>query len=114
MACLRKVADSYSRNEMVRVEGVADVALTGDETKSMIISTDPYKLDAFGLSVSDLSSKIQEHTNSISGGSITDNGRQYIIKGVSTLADEKDFQNLIVGYKSIDSNSTTDTAMASM
>ena len=112
MALLRKVADSYIRNEMVRVEGVADVALTGDETKSMIISTDPYKLDAFGLSVSDLSSKIQEHTNSISGGSITDNGRQYIIKGVSTLADEKDFQNLIVGYKSIDSNSTTETAMA--
>ena len=46
MAELRKVADSYVRNELVRVEGIADVILSGDEVSRLVIKTDPYRLDA--------------------------------------------------------------------
>jgi HAE1 family hydrophobic/amphiphilic exporter-1 len=51
MADLRKVADSYVRNELVRVDGVADVVLSGDEVSNLIVRTDPYKLDAYGLNI---------------------------------------------------------------
>ena len=51
MALLRKTADSYMKNELVKINGVADVTLTGDEVKSLVIETEPYKLNALGLTI---------------------------------------------------------------
>ena len=107
MAELRKIADSYVRNELVRVEGVADVVLSGDETSNLVVKTDPYKLDAYGLSINTLSSKIQEENQRISGGRVTEMGTQYIVSGVNMLHSEEDFGNIIVGYKNTETNGTS-------
>ncbi|MGL5564091.1 MAG: efflux RND transporter permease subunit, partial [Tannerellaceae bacterium] len=107
MAVLRKAAESYIRNELVRVEGVADVQLSGQEYKKLNIKTDPYKLSAFKLTVNDIAGKIEENNKSISGGKVSELGLQYIVKGVSNLNNEGDFETLIVGYKPI---STTDAS----
>ena len=113
MSQLRKVAESFIRSTIVRIDGVADVSLTGDEQKNLVVTTDAYKLKAFNLSVADIVSKIQERNTSVSGGSIVESGRQYIIKGVGNLATEKDFEGLIVGYKAIDSIATSTSTLIS-
>ena len=97
---LRKVADHYVRNELIRLEGVAEVEITGQEESEILINTDPYRLDAFGLSLSELSQRITTQNQQISGGTITESGMQYIVKGVGLLKNIDDFNNLIVGYKS--------------
>ncbi|MBP3518281.1 MAG: efflux RND transporter permease subunit [Parabacteroides sp.] len=101
MAELRKVAESYIRNELIRLEGVADVTLSGDEVSTLVIRTDPYKLDAFKLTINDLSSKIEANNQSISGGRVSELGLQYLVKSSSLFATEGDFENLIVGYKPV-------------
>ena len=101
MAELRKVAESYIRNELIRLEGVADVTLSGDEVSTLTIRTDPYKLDAFKLTVNDISSKIEANNQSISGGRVSELGLQYLVKSSSLFATESDFENLIVGYKAV-------------
>ncbi len=113
MAELRKVADSYVRNELVRVDGVADVVLSGDEVSNLIVRTDPYKLDAFGLNINTLSSKIQEENQRISGGRVTEMGTQYIVSGVNMLDTEADFGNIIVGYKQTETDGGGSVAVAS-
>ena len=57
-------------------------------------------LDAFGLTLNELNTRIQSFNQSISGGSITEMGMKYVVKGVSLLTDLSDFENTIVGYKS--------------
>jgi HAE1 family hydrophobic/amphiphilic exporter-1 len=104
---LRKVAENYIRNELVRIEGVAQVELTGVEQNEVRIDTDPYSLESFNLTVDQLSQKIQSYNRSISGGTITETGLQYVVKGVSLLQQKEDFENLIVGYKTIVAGSTT-------
>jgi HAE1 family hydrophobic/amphiphilic exporter-1 len=104
---LRKVAENYMRNELVRIEGVAQVELTGTEENEVRIDTDPYALESFNLTVDQLSQKIQSYNRSISGGTITETGLQYVVKGVSLLQQKEDFENLIVGYKSTVAGSTT-------
>ena len=104
---LRKVAENYIRNELVRLEGVADVEVSGSETNEVLIQTDQYMLDAFGLSLDELNTRIQSFNQSISGGSITEMGLKYVVKGVSLLSDLSDFENTIVGYKSVVTGSTT-------
>jgi HAE1 family hydrophobic/amphiphilic exporter-1 len=113
MADLRKVADSYVRNELVRVDGVADVVLSGDEVSNLIVRTDPYKLDAYGLNINTLSSKIQEENQRISGGRVTEMGTQYIVSGVNMLDTEVDFGNIIVGYKQTETDGGGSVAVAS-
>ena len=102
MSELRKVAESYVRNELIRQEGVADVSLSGQEITELTISTDSYKLSAFNLSLDDIASRINASNQNLSGGRVTELGLQYMVKGVSTLRKEEDFQNLIVGYKNIE------------
>ncbi len=104
---LRKVAENYIRNELVRIEGVAQVDLSGIEQNEVRIDTDPYALESYNLTVDQLSSKIQSYNRSISGGTITETGLQYVVKGVSLLQQKEDFENLIVGYKTIIAGSTS-------
>ena len=104
---LRKVAENYIRNELVRIEGVAQVELSGVETNEVRIDTDPYSLESYNLTVDQLSQKIQSYNRSISGGTITETGLQYVVKGVSLLQQKEDFENLIVGYKATVAGSTT-------
>lgn len=110
MAELRKVAESYIRNELIRLEGVAEVTLTGDEATTVSIRTDQYKLDAFGLTIDDIASKIEANNQSISGGRVTELGIQYLVKSVSSFGTLEDFENLIVGYKPVEAGKAGEAA----
>ena len=103
---LRKAAENYIRNELVRLEGVAEVNLSGQEESEIIIETDPYRLEAQNLTVDDISSRISSFNQSVSGGNISELGTQYVVKGISLLADVEDFENLIVGYKAVRTETT--------
>lgn len=98
---IRKVAENYIRNELVRLEGVAEVELSGQEESEIIIHTDHYRLEAQGLTLDQVSSRIQNFNRNVSGGRISEMGLQYIVKGVRLLNDVEDFENLIVGYKAV-------------
>ena len=54
MAELRKMAGNYVRNELVRIEGVGEVLLSGEEHSVLTLRTDPYKLKAFSLTMEDM------------------------------------------------------------
>jgi len=108
---IRKVAENYIRNELVRLEGVAEVELSGQEESEIIITTDRYRLESQGLTLDEVSSRIQNFNRNISGGRISELGRQYIVKGVKLLDDIEDFENLIVGYKSVRSESQGEQRM---
>jgi len=99
MAELRKMAESYVRNELVRLEGVAEVALSGQERSILTINTDAYKLKSFGLTIDEIASRIQQNNQTISGGRVSDIGLQYLVKSTTQFTNEADFENLIVSYK---------------
>lgn len=104
---LRKVCDNYVSKELVRLEGVAQVALSGEQEQEVIIQTAPYKLEAYGLSLDDISRKIQSFNQNVSGGTVQELGLQYTVKGVGMLKTEDDFDNLIIGYKEEQGNPAT-------
>jgi HAE1 family hydrophobic/amphiphilic exporter-1 len=96
---LRKVAENYIRNELVRIEGVADVRLTGKEESEVVIETNKYILESYGLSSDVIAAQINNYNRNVSGGSIVDMGLKYTVKGVSVLKDIDDLRNIIVGFK---------------
>jgi hydrophobic/amphiphilic exporter-1 (mainly G- bacteria), HAE1 family len=96
---LRKIGENYIRNELVRIEGVADVKLTGIEESEVVIETNKYILESFGLSSDAIAAQINNYNRNVSGGSITDMGLKYVVKGVSVLKDITDLENIVVGFK---------------
>jgi HAE1 family hydrophobic/amphiphilic exporter-1 len=96
---LRKVGENYIRNELVRIEGVADVKLTGTEESEVVIETNKYILESFGLTSDAIAAQITNYNRNVSGGSIVDMGLKYTVKGVSVLEDIDDLENIVVGFK---------------
>jgi HAE1 family hydrophobic/amphiphilic exporter-1 len=109
---LRKIAENYIRNELVRIEGVADVKLTGAEESEVVIETNKYVLESFGLSSDAIAAQINNYNRNVSGGSIVDMGLKYTVKGVSVLEDIKDLENIVVGFKQASTSTTGSTASA--
>jgi len=95
---MRKVGENFIRNELIRLEGVADVKLTGTEEKEIVIETDPYRLNAYGLSADNLVQQIMSMNRNVSGGSIVEMGKRYIIKGTSLLATVSDLENIVITF----------------
>ncbi|MCF6332755.1 MAG: efflux RND transporter permease subunit [Draconibacterium sp.] len=108
---IRKVAENYIRNELVRLEGVAEVELSGQQENEIIIKTNPYRLEAQNLTMDEISTRIQNFNRNVSGGQISELGVQYIVKGVSMLNTTEDFENLIVGYKAVRAQSEGQTTI---
>ncbi len=96
---VRKVAENYIRNELIRLEGIADVTMAGEEIAEVLIETNPYMLEAYGITVSELSSKIQGYNRNVSGGTIEENGVNYSVKGVGMISSPESLKSLIVGTK---------------
>lgn len=96
---LRRVAENYLRNELVRLEGIADVILLGQEEKEAVIETDGYLMKAYQLTPSEITSKIAGYNRNVSGGSLVEMGKTYVIKGVSEFNSLEDIGNVVLTYQ---------------
>ncbi len=110
---LRLVGDNYIRNELIRLDGIADVILTGDEEKEVLIETNKYLLDAYGLTVGQLVQQIQNVNRNVSGGTIVEMGKKYIIKGVSVLENIDQLNDIVVTYTQPENSQTNPNASTS-
>ena len=103
---LRKIAENYMRSELVRLEGVADIQLNGQENAFVEVKTDSYMLEAFNLTAETIASKIESMNRNVSGGTIVNDDIQYTVKGVNLLKDLEDIGNIIVAFKTPGSTDT--------
>jgi HAE1 family hydrophobic/amphiphilic exporter-1 len=110
---LRKIAVNYIRNELVRIEGVADVRLTGGEESEVVIETNNYVLQSYGITSDVIATQISNYNRNVSGGSIVDMGTKYTVKGVTVLSELKDLENIIVGFTQPSTTSATTGTTAS-
>lgn len=97
---LRRIAENNFRNEFVKLPGIAEVRLSGEQEKEVVLETDPDLLASFGLTVNDLVTKIQNYNRSVSGGFIEELGRKYVIKGLGIIEKPDDLEELVIGYTS--------------
>jgi HAE1 family hydrophobic/amphiphilic exporter-1 len=110
---LRKVAENNFRNELIRLPGIAEVRLSGELEKEVVLETDPNLLASFGLTVDNLVSKIESYNRNVSGGFIEELGRKYVIKGLGIIENPEDLEDLVVGYTTRQNANSTATTTSS-
>ncbi len=108
---LRKVAENYISNELIRIEGIAEVRISGDEVAEVMVETDPDLLEGYGLTPDQVVNVIKNFNRNVSGGTIEEMGQKYIIKGMSELTTTSQLEDLVVKlYNVSDSNTGGETA----
>jgi HAE1 family hydrophobic/amphiphilic exporter-1 len=108
---LRKVAENYIRNELIRIGGIADVRLTGKEESEVVVETSKYLLESYGITSDVIASQIANYNRNVSGGSIVEMGLKYVVKGISAIGAVEDIENIIVGFKQSAGASSVSTAV---
>lgn len=93
---LRKVGENYIRNELIRIEGIAEVELSGEEIYEVVIETNDARLKSFNLTTQQVASKIENYNQNVSGGSIVEMGRKYVVKGLSEVKYIEDLNDIIL------------------
>jgi len=93
---LRKTAENYVKNELIRLEGIADVEVDGSEEIEVLVETNDYLLNSFDLDISTITNRINSYNRSVSGGSIVEMGKRYIVRGLSELEQISDLEEIIV------------------
>ncbi len=77
---LRHIADKQIKEDLVRIPGVAAVAITGGREREIRINLRKEKLDALGLSVTAVASMIGAQTVDIPGGQVTGDRKEYTVR----------------------------------
>jgi HAE1 family hydrophobic/amphiphilic exporter-1 len=102
---LRLLVENVLRPELVRLEGVADVALAGEREYVVEVKVNPASLGAFGITLEQVAEKINSFNQNVSGGFIEENGQRYVVRGSSAISKPADIQNLVIKMAGTDRES---------
>ncbi len=95
---MRRLAEDYVRPALERLRGVAAVRISGGREREVIVETDEFLLDSFGITVDDVASRVREANMDTSGGTLEEEGKIYVIKGVGRFSDLDQLRALTVAY----------------
>lgn len=93
---LRLLVENTLRPELVRLEGVADVALAGEREYIIEVLTRPEQLQAYGIGLSEVVNKINSFNQNVSGGYIEEKGQRFVVRGSSVIAQPSDLEELVI------------------
>jgi HAE1 family hydrophobic/amphiphilic exporter-1 len=94
---LTLLAENEITDRLAAVEGVADVAVYGEQEKVFRVDVDQSKLASRGLTVADLSSTLSTVAFDVPAGSLTSRSQEITVRATADLATPADFERLILG-----------------
>ena len=98
LAELRRLARRQLAPALEQLPGVAEVRITGGREKEVRVSVDRYRLDAFGVTLAMLESRIASENVDVAAGTLEDDNRIYQVRGLSRFRSAEDVANVVVRY----------------
>jgi Cu/Ag efflux pump CusA len=81
LAELRTVQDWYLRYQLTKAEGVAEVASVGGFVQQYQVVVDPQKLQAYGISLAQLTAAIRASNRDVGGRVVEMSETEYVVRG---------------------------------
>ncbi len=95
---LHYIAENTVQPLLERIDGVSQVNVYGGANIEYYVEVDPNRLEAYGLTLSQVSSRIASRNVQSTGGEITQNGLDYQITTDARYMTVEDINETIVGY----------------
>lgn len=93
---LRSIVDDEVVPRLERIDGVAAANVMGGSEQQIVITADPYKLSAYGLTASSISQLIQGENANYPGGYITQGNRQVLVRTMSQYESLSELTDTVV------------------
>ena len=97
MPGLYKILDDNVANPLARVDGVGSVSITGAPKREVHIYVDPNRLEAYNLSVEQISNVIGAENRNVPGGSFDIGSNTYSLRVKGEFAETDEIENIPIG-----------------
>jgi len=98
LAELRRVARRQVAPALEQLEGVAEVRVTGGREKEVRVLLDHYLLEAHGLTLGEVESRIAAANVDINAGTLEEGDRVYLVRGLSRFHKPEDVARVVIRY----------------
>jgi HAE1 family hydrophobic/amphiphilic exporter-1 len=96
---LYKILDDQVSNPLARISGVGAVSIAGTPVRELQVYCDPYKMEAYGMTIESISAVIAGENRNIPGGSIDIGSNTYSLRVNGEFTDASQLANLVVGVR---------------
>jgi Cu(I)/Ag(I) efflux system membrane protein CusA/SilA len=94
LAELRTIQDWYLRYQLTKAEGVAEIAPVGGFVQQYQVVVDPQKLQAYGLSLAQITAVIRASNRDVGGRVVEMAETEYVVRGRGYLRNTKDLEEI--------------------
>jgi HAE1 family hydrophobic/amphiphilic exporter-1 len=99
LAELRRIAKRQVAPVLEQLEGVAEVWVTGGRIKEVHVLLDRYLMEAHGVTLAQLESRVRATNVDINAGTIEEEDQVFVVRGVSRFENPRDVAQVVVRYK---------------
>ena len=96
-SALYKILDDRVVNPLARIPGVGTVSISGAPQREIQVYCDPYKLEAYNLSIETISSIIGAENKNIPGGNFDIGNETYSLRVEGEFDDSRELADAVVG-----------------
>ena len=93
---IRKIANDIVKDELQRIDGVADVTVNGGSEREIQVGVDSKKLAAYKISMAQILDAVNSQNLNAPGGKVTDKGVDLTIRTVGKYKSVDDIKGVIV------------------
>ncbi|MBR4735867.1 MAG: efflux RND transporter permease subunit [Bacteroidales bacterium] len=99
VSALDKILEDRVATPLARVSGVGTVSVSGAPNREIKVYCDPSRLEAYGLTISGISSMIAQENRNVPSGSIDIGSNTYSLRIKKEFQDPQELLDLVVGYR---------------
>ena len=97
MPGLYKILDDAVANPLARVDGVGSVSISGAPKREIHIYADPARLEAYNMTIEQISSIVGAENRNIPGGSFDIGSETYALRVQGEFKNAQEMENIVVG-----------------
>lgn len=96
---LRQLATDVVKPRLERVDGVAQVAVSGGSDPEVLISVDQTRLAANGIPWTQVSGALRGLNINLPSGRVTEKGQDYLVRSIGEVHSLKEIEDVIIGTR---------------
>ncbi len=96
---LRSIQDWIIKPQLRLVPGVTEVNTIGGYEKQFLVAPEPAKLIAYGLTLDDIITALEQNNANVGAGYIEKNGEQYLIRAPGQVAGIDELSQIVLGNR---------------
>jgi HAE1 family hydrophobic/amphiphilic exporter-1 len=98
LAELQRIARRQVATALERLEGVAEARVVGGRVREVRVLVDRYKMEAHGITILELRSRLSAANVDINAGTLEEGGQVYIVRGLSRYRRPEDVAAVVIRF----------------